>query len=201
MSPLQAMQISLDGIVFKPSDEQVRADCLAPFAGHELGCPNYGTTYGCPPYAPSIDEFKVILAEYRFYYLVYGEIVLGSDTVDPVEEKAKYAAMQLEVDSFIMFLQDTLENVFIIHGYGCHYCERVGEGSCACPDEPCRHPEKRTYSISVAFDIVATMNTAGIPMELNPADGSHVYRRISIVASKERLQFDRLFQEFEEYRD
>ena len=198
MSRLHAKQVPLGGIVFKPSDEQVRADCLQPFAGHEEGCPNFGTTYGCPPYAPTIDEFKAILAEYRYFYLVYGEIVLGSDTIDPAEDKTKYASLQLEVDSFIMFLQDTVENLFIIHGYGCHYCERVGEGSCACPDEPCRHPEKRTYSISVAFDIVATMNEAGIPMELNPADGSRVYRRIALVASKESLQFDQLFHEFED---
>jgi predicted metal-binding protein len=197
MTILQAKEISSDGIAFKPSDEQVRADCLQPFSGHDEGCPNYGTTYGCPPYAPTIDEFKAILAEYSHYYLVYGEVELSGD-IESAEEKAKYASMQLEVDSFIIFLQDTVENVFLIHGYGCHYCERIGEGNCACPDDPCRHPEKKTYSISVAFDIVETMNRAGIPMELNPTDGSRVYRRIAFVAYKDELQFDQLFLAFEE---
>ena len=198
MSSLHVKQIEYDGIAFKPSDEQVRADCLAPFAGHEDGCPNYGTTYGCPPHAPTVDEFKAMLAEYTCFYLVYGEVELGNEgDSDAAGERAKYASMQMELDSFMLFLQDTIEDVFIIHGYGCHHCERVGEGACTCPDEPCRHPDKRTYSISVAFDIVATMNQAGIPMELDPSSGSRVYRRIAFVASREALDFDHLLEMFE----
>jgi predicted metal-binding protein len=112
--------------------------------GHDNGCSNYGTTYGCPPHAPKLAAFKSILAEYKYFYLVYGEVELAGD---PRKDKTKYADMQVHVDAFVEFLQDNVPGLFIIHGYGCHYCKRVSEGKCTCPDEPCRHPEKLTYSL------------------------------------------------------
>ncbi|MBN2151848.1 MAG: hypothetical protein JW839_10405 [Candidatus Lokiarchaeota archaeon] len=195
MVDLHVRPIAFDGIVFKQSDERIRADCHQPFAGLANGCPNYGTTYGCPPHAPDLAAFKSALAGYATFYLIYAEAELSGDAV---QDKAKYASIQMHVDAFIDFMQDSIPGIFIIHGYGCHYCKRVSEGRCTCPDEPCRHPDKRTYSLSVALDIVATMNAAGIPMELDPAKGSRVYRRIGFVASKEDIDFNRLIKEFEE---
>ncbi len=195
MAELRVRPIAFDGIVFKASDEQIRSDCHQPYAGHDDGCPNFGTTYGCPPHAPDLAAFKSILAEHAHFYLVYAEAELASD---PLQDKAKYAGIHMQVDAFIEFLQDNVPGIFLIHGYGCHYCERIMEGKCTCPSEPCRHPDKRTYSLSVAIDIVSTMNAAGIPMERDPAKGSRVYRRISFVASKVPLDFKKLIHDHDD---
>ena len=194
MVELHVRPITYEGIVFKASDEQIRSDCHQPFAGHDGGCPNYGTTYGCPPHAPGLATFKSMLVEHAHFYLVYAEVELARDAL---QDKAKYASIQMQVDSFIDFVQDSVPGLFIIHGYGCHYCERVSEGKCTCPGEPCRHPDKRTYSLSVAIDIVSTMNAAGIPMEMDPSKGSRRFRRIGFVASKAPLDFTRLIHDFE----
>ncbi len=186
--------IPFESIAFKESDEQVRRDCHQPYAGHDGGCPNFGKTYGCPPHAPDLETFKARLAEHAFFYLVHAEVALGPDAT---QEKPAYATIHLLVDAFMEFLQDKMQDLFIIHGYGCHYCERVNEGRCTCPDAPCRHPDKRTYSLSVALDIVSTMNAAGIPMEKNPLTGSKVFRRIAFVASKSPVNMEGLVKEFE----
>ncbi|MEX2684311.1 MAG: DUF2284 domain-containing protein [Candidatus Sigynarchaeota archaeon] len=195
MVELHVQPITYEGIVFKASDEQIRSDCHQPFSGHGSGCPNFGTTYGCPPHAPGLAAFKSTLAGYTHFYLVYAEVELSGNTL---QDKGKYASIQVHVDAFINFVQDTVPGLFIIHGYGCHYCERVSEGKCTCPGEPCRHPDKRTYSLSVAIDIVATMNAAGISMEMNPAKGSRVYRRIGLVASKVPLDLAKLIHDFDD---
>ncbi|NMC04369.1 MAG: hypothetical protein GYA24_04115 [Candidatus Lokiarchaeota archaeon] len=194
MVDIHVQHVTYEDIVFKPSDEQIQADCHQPYAGHENGCANYGTTYGCPPHAPKLAEFKEILAAYTHFYLVYGEVELAGD---PKQDKAIYATMQEHVDAFVNFMQDSIPDLFIIHGYGCHYCERVGVGKCTCPKKPCRHPGKRTYSLSVALDIVSTMNSAGISMEMNPARGTKVFRRIGFVASKLPVDIDERVKEFE----
>ncbi len=194
MVDLHVKPITFDEIIFKASDEQIQADCHQPYAGHDSGCSSYGTTYGCPPHAPDLATFKSTLAKHKFFYLIYAEVELAGDAR---QDKVKYAEIQMHVDAFIEFLQDSVPGLFIIHGYGCHYCERVSEGKCTCPDEPCRHPEKRTYSLSVALDIVSTMNTAGISMDLNPAKGKKVFRRIGFVASKAPLEVEMLIKEFD----
>ena len=77
----EAKVIPVDSVVV---EDRVRLRCM-------IGCPHYGKGLRCPPYTPSIDEFKKMLNDYSFAMVVRLKPPEMSD-----ELKAKYNLDNLE---------------------------------------------------------------------------------------------------------
>ena len=60
MGCTEAKVVSVDNVVV---EDRVRLRCM-------VGCPHYGKGLRCPPYTPSIDEFRKILNDYSFVMVV-----------------------------------------------------------------------------------------------------------------------------------
>ena len=106
----------------------------------ETDCERYGHSWACPPYCGDIQEKIAACKNYRNFFLF--------STVTEVENawdknaclKAKLVHEEITRKMQIE-LKEKLSDFYIL-STGCTTCE-----GCACPDEPCRHPEQRLSSM------------------------------------------------------
>ncbi|MFX0099100.1 MAG: DUF2284 domain-containing protein [Candidatus Hodarchaeota archaeon] len=190
-------EIDFKDIVFKDSNESIIETCTTPYSGNPDGCPNFGKTWGCPPHAPKLEEFKEKIRNYSHFYLVYLERKLEPGYQDNKrvfnQVMMEYGFMNVMLNDFMDHLAKENKEILHVHGEGCKYCTKHGIGSCTCPDAECRYPDKKSYSLSVALDIIKTMNGVGIGVELDP---SKVLMRIGFVVSKASLDFEQELKKF-----
>ena len=69
-----AYQVTADQLEFMQNDEQVQKNCQKPFKHNPKGCPSFGKNWGCPPYAPIIQETRATLQTYPYIWIVVMEI-------------------------------------------------------------------------------------------------------------------------------
>jgi predicted metal-binding protein len=149
-----------------------------------VGCKEYGKTLMCPPYAPSVDEFRKILGEYS-YVLVFkikshaeatAEVakLLSKDKNDPslteeMKEKidAFWASWKAEKKELVKNIR-VLEKAAMSRGYS--LALGFTTGSCVICDEcnveeVCAHPTEARYSAqAVGINVLQTLENAGIPI-------------------------------------
>jgi predicted metal-binding protein len=151
-----------------------------------VGCKHYGKTLMCPPYAPSVDEFRKILNEYS-YALVFkfkskAEVppevakLLGKDENDPSlteEMRTKirdfWESWKKDKLDLLKMVRD-LEKEAMNKGYtfalgfttgSCMLCEK-----CNIEQGVCLYPTEARYTAqSVGVNIKQTLENAGIPMQ------------------------------------
>ena len=159
----------------------------------KLGCKNYSKTLACPPYAPSPEEFRKIVCEYKYALFMKFKSVAEGDA-DLVKSLAKTetdpsisAETKKKLEMFWSAWKDDkkrmlesvidLEKAAMTKGYllaigfvsgECQLCEKcnVGKGICL-------HPSEKRYSEeAVGVNVKATANNAGIsfvfPFKKNP---------------------------------
>ena len=140
------------------------------------GCKGYGKHLSCPPYAPSPDETRRVIEEYRTGLLLRFEGVPGIKTMDPCEIPEDFHPMYREL---IIWIHDTIYRLektafydgyykaFGLGAYPCIYCEHcVAEESVGPVDRSmkrlCRHMDKVRPSMEAAgIDVFATVRNAG----------------------------------------
>ena len=148
-----------------------------------VGCRHYGKTLMCPPYSPSVDEFRKILSEYS-YALVFkfkskAEVslevkkLLGKDENDPslseeMRQKIKqfWALWKQDKLTLLKTVRD-LEKAAMNKGYSlavgfttgsCLICE-----NCNLEQKLCLHPSEARYTAqSVGVNIIQTLENAGM---------------------------------------
>jgi len=157
----------------------------------KLGCEKYGKTLACPPHAPTPEEFRKIVSEYRhalfmkFKTQVEGNSELikylsKTDDSIPLEMKVKvekfWSAWKDEMKK-ILDIVHKLEGIAIKEGYllavglvsgACQLCEK-----CNVETGICIHPTMKRYSEEgVGVNVKATAEKAGIkftlPFNKNP---------------------------------
>ena len=157
----------------------------------KLGCEKYGRTLACPPHAPTPEEFRKIVSEYRhalfmkFKTQVEGDSELikylsKTDDSIPLEMKAKvekfWSSWKDEMKK-ILDIVHNLERIAIKEGYllavglvsgACQLCEK-----CNVETGICIHPTMKRYSEEgVGVNVKATAEKAGIkftlPFNKNP---------------------------------
>jgi len=148
-----------------------------------VGCPSYGNKLNCPPFVPSVDEFRKMLKEYRYALLV--KFKAKAETDEDVAEsllKCKYDPSVTEnlKEKASKFLSDwnedkkriyrnvlELEKAAFNKGYtfavafstgSCSLCEKcnIEEGKCIYPTMV-RLPEH-----AVGVNIKKTVKNAGM---------------------------------------
>jgi predicted metal-binding protein len=140
------------------------------------GCKGYGKHLSCPPYAPSPEETRRMLKDYRTGLLLRFEGVPDMKSVDPDQIPLDFHPMYKKL---IFWVHDTvykLEKTAFYDGYykafgfgayPCIYCEHcVAEESAGPVDRSmkrlCRHMDKVRPSMeSAGMDVFATARKAG----------------------------------------
>ncbi|MCW4035181.1 MAG: DUF2284 domain-containing protein [Candidatus Bathyarchaeota archaeon] len=157
-----------------------------------VGCKHYGKTLMCPPYSPSVDEFRKALSEYSyaliFKYKSKAEVspevakLLGKDENDPslTEEMRQkiqqfWALWKKDKLTLLKTVRD-LEKAAMNKGYSlaigfttgsCLICEE-----CNIEQKQCLRPSEARYTAqSVGINIMQTLENAGIPIPF-PMKGS-----------------------------
>lgn len=104
-------------------------------------CGSYGNNWGCPPGCGSVDECRERAAKYD-KAIVVQTIGILEDSFD--FEGMEKAALEHRVRMTKMreTLEAELSDVLSLGAGPCKVCSE-----CACPDEPCRFPEKRFSSM------------------------------------------------------
>jgi predicted metal-binding protein len=147
------------------------------------GCKGYGKHLSCPPYAPSPEEMRGILKEFKTALLLRFQGVPGMRTIDPDQIPLDFHPMYKDL---ILWVHDTvwmLEKMAFYDGYykaiglgayPCIYCEHcVAEESAGTVDRSmkrlCRHMDKVRPSMEAAgMDVFATARKVGWELRTIP---------------------------------
>ena len=150
-----------------------------------VGCKEFGKTLMCPPYAPSVDEFRKSLSEYS-YALVFklksqaeatAEVakLLSKNENDPslteeMKEKIQdfWASWKAEKKELVKKIC-ALEKAAMNRGYtlalgfttgSCMICDE-----CNLEEKICNHPTEARYSAqAVGINVLQTLENAGMPI-------------------------------------
>jgi predicted metal-binding protein len=186
-----ALELGATAAKVIPADEVVVEDRVV--LKCRVGCKEYGKTLMCPPYAPSVDEFRKILSEYS-YALVFklkshaeatAEVakLLSKNENDPslteeMKEKIRdfWASWKAEKKELVKKIC-ALEKAAMSRGYtlalgfttgSCVICDE-----CNVEEKMCTHPTEARYSAqAVGINVLQTLENAGMPIpypfEKNP---------------------------------
>lgn len=99
-------------------------------------CGAYAKKWSCPPYCGTLDECNQRIQNYE-NAIVMLTVTKLEDSFD-IEgmDEANVRHDKLFLDA-ISLLREKTENVLPLGAGGCRICEQ-----CACPDSPCRFPDK-----------------------------------------------------------
>lgn len=176
----EAKVIPADNIVI---EDRVRLKCM-------VGCPHYGQGLRCPPYTPSIDEFRKMLNDYSFVMVVKlksreiseealaqyapvkdGEAKLGNRDPDSGNIKSDFAK---HYRSSLMDLLE-LERTAFKRGYvfataffagRCLLCEE-----CNVENGECRNPSmSRLSAEAMGINMLKTAENAGMNLKFDTGD-------------------------------
>ncbi len=101
-------------------------------------CERYGHSWACPPYCGDIHENIARCKKYHSFCLfsTVTETENAWDTKETLKVKQQHEDLTKSIQN------DLAGEKCYILSTGCTNCE-----VCACPDEPCRHPEDRFSSM------------------------------------------------------
>jgi len=152
----------------------------------KVGCPNYGKTLMCPPYTPTPEEFRKMVAEYSYALFMKFKSqatadpelakVLSKAETDPavpqdVKEKAQkfWDAWKDDKRKMLSAVVD-VEKAAVRQGYtlavgfisgACELCEK-----CNLQTKICVNPTMARYSEdAVGVNVKKTAQNAGIPVK------------------------------------
>jgi predicted metal-binding protein len=118
--------------------EWVRLKC-------QFGCGGYGKTLTCPPYSPTPEQTRRMLADYRHGLLIHGD------------EHTHISEIVAELEREIFL--DGYHKAFGMGSGPCDLCDR-------CP-KSCRYPEKARPSMEASgIDVFSTVRANGFPIEV-----------------------------------
>ncbi len=130
----------------------------------QFGCPNYGATLCCPPYAPDYETTQKFLAEYRCAIIVEytAHLASGAGPEDFVKADMKISnglldiLLSLERDAFLL----NHYRAFALKAGRCRLCDK-------CNLKKCVNPTKARPSLEACgIDVFALANDNGFKMEV-----------------------------------
>lgn len=122
----------------------------------EQDCERYGHSWACPPHCGQIEELMNKCLDYSFFCL----FSTVTETENAWDKKANLSVKRRHEEitrSIRDELEKELSDMYFL-STGCTECE-----VCACPDEPCRHPEGRLSSMeSHGILVMQTVGEVGL---------------------------------------
>ncbi|MDO5408898.1 MAG: DUF2284 domain-containing protein [Lachnospiraceae bacterium] len=105
----------------------------------ETDCTRYKHCWACPPHAGSIHDNIQKCHTYE-HFLLFSTVTEVSDSWNTevcLEAKKAHEALTRELR---VQIEESVPSIYML-STGCAICD-----VCACPEEPCRHPEERLMS-------------------------------------------------------
>lgn len=133
-------------------DDEVRQMCEQNLCGY------YGRNWCCPPYTPPCSTCRMILSKYTHMILV--RTTFERKDLFDIEEMASHGRAH---GKFARELREKLRGIegldfMMLSAGGCGVCKE-----CTCPDEKCRFPKERMFSIeSYGIQITTFLTGHGI---------------------------------------
>lgn len=146
--------------------EWVRTKC-------RYGCPDYGTSFACPPSSPTPSQTRRLLDEYAAALLLRVAVDRGGDSSEQSRRLSRIA-LTLERE---LFLAGFHKAFAVIAGGFCKPCdtrECLSAGHCLFPDHA------RPSIAASGIDVFATSAAAGWPLGV-VRDGDDPYRLFALV--------------------
>ncbi len=174
-------EISFDQIVFDP---EVQTYCNNP----KFRCTNYAHFWTCPPEAPYLENE---VSQFKKFYLIYYQFDVEA-YVNKIkqkhpkrsEDRIKFSIyrknyvrnyLEKEVYDFLDNFQDNYDEKLILWDGHCRICNREKKNCTYDSGEPCRYPNKQTYSMeAVGINVDKTVRNLNIKIEWPPK--RYVYR-------------------------
>jgi predicted metal-binding protein len=135
----------------------------------KYGCSEYGRNWSCPPYVPSVEEFRSILKEYEYAMIVVFQSSAELNDLENFykvwnEEKRKAHEAILKLEKYA-FNKGFTFALGMIPG-SCKLCSKCDV------TKPCIHPEMLRFSPeSVGVNLIKTLENAKISLKF-PIDKS-----------------------------
>ncbi|OEC85905.1 MULTISPECIES: DUF2284 domain-containing protein [Methanobacterium] len=185
----EAKVIPADNVVV---EDRVRLKCM-------VGCPHYGKGLRCPPYTPSIDEFRKILNDYSFAMVIklkqpeISNEIKSKYNLDNLEELDRLQDRYDDVDKtsaklwsdFAVHYKNALIGLLELekaafnmgHTFAtvffagrCMLCEK-----CDVETGMCRNPVIARFSAeSMGINLLKTAENAGIELKFNSNDSTGI---------------------------
>lgn len=170
----KALELGCEEAKIIPADKvavenRVRLKCM-------VGCPTYGTNLRCPPYTPSVEEFRRIVSDYS-YAMVVTFIVPDLSTVERVDFSQYYR------DKLNVLLE--IERTAFNHGY--NFTTGFFAGSCKLCEEcnvngECINPISARFSAeSMGINVFKTAKNAGIELKFDTENVRSTMTLVSVV--------------------
>ena len=184
MGCLEVKVIPVDKVVV---EDRVRLKCM-------VGCPHYGQGLRCPPYTPSIDEFRKMIGDYSFAMVVKvkpqkipDEVIAKYKLGNDKKERAKLRDQYEDADKtslsvwsdFAGYYKESLMDLLDLEsaafslGYTfatvffagrCMLCEK-----CNVKEGICRNPIISRFSAeAMGINLLKTAKNAGIDLKFDP---------------------------------
>ena len=159
-------------------DERVRLKCQIP------RCAHFGQNLQCPPFVPSLDEFRRALAKYHHAILLQFpigtsekeiEAKMKGKSIEKLEKDKDYKELMRSSMRTMITSLGELEKTALYSGY--RLALALSGGICALCDEcvgpggECRHPfVSRPSMEALGIDVVGTAMNAGLVVEFPPKE-------------------------------
>ncbi len=127
-------------------------------------CELYGKSWACPPYCGSAADLMQRVRSYSDFCL-FSTIGI----MEHIRSKKEMMQVKREHERITRSIKDELVNqipdLYVLSA-GCMLCEK-----CTCPDEPCRFPDKKLYSME-SHGILVTELVEEMDISLDYGDDS-----------------------------
>ena len=126
-------------------------------------CRSYGRSWTCPPHCGTLEEFAAKAAAYRRGVIVQSTGQMEDDY--DVETMMDTEAVQQErFQDLIAKVREAYPGCMPLAAGACRLCDR-----CACPDEPCRFPERAFPSMEASgLNVSRTCEDSGVHYYYGP---------------------------------
>ena len=129
----------------------------------QFGCPNYGQTLCCPPYAPTYDATQAFLKEYKKAMLVQFTSPM------PQGKKVDWVKVDMDISNGLLKLLLGVEREAFLLNYYKSFALKAGRCRLCkeCNLKKCVHPlEARPSMEACGIDVMALANDNGYKAEI-----------------------------------
>ncbi len=133
----------------------------------ETDCERYGHSWACPPHCGVLADNIKRCRSYQ-HFCLFSTVTETANAWD-VQEKLKVKKKHEEITRLIRAEVDRESLPSYVLSTGCTTCD-----VCACPDEPCRHPEERLSSME-SHGMLVLQNVSEAGMTADYGEDTVVY--------------------------
>ncbi|MFX1496142.1 MAG: DUF2284 domain-containing protein [Promethearchaeota archaeon] len=170
---LPFLKLKLKDICFDPN---VQNYCNNP----KYKCPNYNSSWACPPQAPYLEK---TISKFKTFFLIY----LKFNLTEFYKRSSFYSNevdrdyMEKEIYDFLNDYNEIYVDKLILWDGYCRICSKEGKKCTYILKKACRYPNEIRYSMeAVGIDVDKTVKNVNIILEWPPLNYSYRFGLICL---------------------